>query len=361
MTRSARNFVGPVTFESVTGRPVHADIFEPGNALLHIRLAREAECIVVAPATADFMARAAQGRADDLLGAILLAATCPVMLSPAMNDHMWDHLQTRHNVAHARTIGYTVLEPETGPLAYGEGEGPGRLPDTDVIVAHLQRLLTPASPLAGRSVLVTAGATREPIDPVRFISNHSSGRMGIAVARAAWRRGATVTLIAGSVDVPLPAEIRTVRVGTTEEMARAVAAELPESDVLVMAAAPADFRPASSADSKLKKERGPSSIPLQPTVDVLQASREHRREGAIIVGFALETDDLVANARAKLQSKRLDLVVANRAGVAGEGFGADTNRVVIISADGEDELPLASKSDVAEQILDRVEVLLDGR
>ncbi len=361
MTRGACEFVGSITFEAVTGRRVHSDIFAAGDALAHIRLARAAECIVVAPATADFLARAVHGRADDLLAAMLLAADCPVLLAPAMNDRMWAHEQTRRNAAHARDLGYTVLEPDTGPLAFGEGEGAGRLPDADVIAAHVDRLLAKASPLRGQRVVVTAGGTREPIDPVRFISNHSSGRMGVAIAAAAFARGAEVTLIAGSIEVAPPAGVDVVRVITAADLEGEVRAALPRAAVLIMAAAPADFRPATVADRKIKKGARPASIELTDTTDILSATRGDRPNGLIAVGFALETDDLVASARGKLQAKGLDIVVANRAGVPGEGFGAETNRVTIVSPDAVEELPLLPKREVAERILDRVEALLSGR
>lgn len=365
MTNGAREFVGPITFESVTGRRVWTEIFEPGEALAHIRLARAAQAIVVAPTTADFLARAVHGHADDLLAAILLATTAPVLLVPAMNDRMWAHPATVANAGRARDLGYRVLEPEVGPLAFGEGEGAGRMPEPETIVAHVERLFAPASALAGKRVLVTAGATREPIDAVRFISNHSSGRMGVAVAREAARRGADVTLVAGAMDVPAPPGVRVDRVDTVAELAEVVARELPTSDALVMAAAPADFRPAHLAPGKIKKTNAPAAIELAPTIDVLRETRDHRKAGAVIVGFALETTALLESARGKLRDKALDLVVANRAGIAGEGFGSDTNRVTFVSASGDEELPLLSKDGVAAALLDRVERLMtekgDGR
>lgn len=357
MTRGAREFVGAVTFESVTGRRVWVDIFEPGEALAHVRLARSAEAIVVAPATADFLARAVHGHADDLLAAILLATTAPVLLVPAMNDRMWAHPATVANAARARELGYQLLEPEVGPLAFGEGEGAGRMPEPETILARAERLLTRASALTGKRVLVTAGATREPIDPVRFISNHSSGRMGVAVAREAARRGADVTLIAGAMEVPPPPGVRVERVHTVAEMAEAVARELPTSDALVMAAAPADFRPAQLAPSKIKKSNTPPAIDLAPTVDVLRETASHRKPGAVIVGFALETNAMLESARGKLRDKALDIVVANRAGVAGEGFGSETNRVTFVTAAGEEETPLMSKDAIAAALLDRLERL----
>jgi len=362
MTRGAREFIGPITFEAVTGRPVHTEIFGPGHALDHIRLAREANVIVVAPATADFVGRAAHGLADDLLTACLLAAQSRVLLVPAMNDRMWSHAQTKRNVAHARSLGYDVLDPATGPLAVGEGSGPGRMPEPEEIMSHVGRLLEAASSLKGKNIIVTAGATREPIDPVRFLSNHSSGKMGVALARAAWRRGADVTLIVGHVDIPLPPEILTVKTDTVREMSEAVAEKLLAADVLIMAAAPADFRPASEAPQKIKKGRSAPKIVLEPTEDILKSTIARRKKKSVIVGFALETTDGLQNAKAKLKSKELDFVVLNNATEPGAGFGVDTNRVTVIARDGKpEELELMSKTDLAEVLLDRVERELNGR
>lgn len=362
MTRAAQEFVGAITFEALTGRRVHTEIFGAGNALDHIALARAADAIIVAPATADFMARAAHGHADDLLSACLLAATSPVMFVPAMNDHMWAHEQTRRNVAHLREIGYTVVEPDEGMLAAGEGSGPGRMPEPETIFAHAGRLLEPDAPLRGRRVTVTAGPTREAVDPVRFLSNRSSGRMGVAIAAAAWRRGADVTLIAGPMDVPVPTGVTVVSVETTEEMGSAVSTALGEADVLVMAAAPADFRPSQPADRKIKKTSSASSLHLEPTTDILLSTRRDRRPGSIVVGFALETNDAVEAGRGKLAAKGLDLIVVNDATEPGAGFAVETNRVTLLSADGSEEaLPLLQKSEVADAILDRVEGLLRER
>src|SRR5690606_1574212 len=274
LTRSAREFIGPVTFEALTGRPVLHELVAAGHALDHIRLAREADVICIAPATADFVARAAAGRADDLLTAILLATRAPVLVCPAMNDRMWDHPQTRANVRHLRdVIGYEIVGPATGPLAYGEGEGPGRLAEPDVIVEHIARALTGVTPFLGRNVVVTAGPTREPVDPVRVLTNRSSGRMGFALAAAAWRRGADVTLIHGPTELAPPPGPEVRRVQTAAEMEAAVRSALPKADALIMAAAIADFRPATAAAEKIKKEHAPASIPLEPAPDVLRATR----------------------------------------------------------------------------------------
>jgi len=362
MTAAAQEFVGAVTFEALTGRPVHTALIAAGHALDHIALARAAHAIVVAPATADFMARAAQGRADDLLAACLLASDAPVLLVPAMNDRMWAHRQTVRNAAHLRGLGYHVLDPEEGPLAAGEGSGAGRMPEPDTIFAHVGRLLDGDGLLRGRRVLVTAGPTREPIDPVRFLSNRSSGKMGVAVAAAAWRRGADVTLIAGPLAVPPPVGPTLFSIETTEQMRAAVAQHLPSADVLVMAAAPADFRPAAVAAHKIKKGAAPETIPLAPTDDILLATRELRPASAIVVGFALETEAALAGGRAKLRGKALDMVVVNDASEPGAGFATDTNRVSFLVGDGDVEaMSLMPKTDVADAILDRVEGLMRGR
>lgn len=358
MTRSARAFVGDVSFEGVTGRPVLSEILAPGHALDHIRLARAADVVCVAPATADFLARAAAGRSDDLLAAILLATRAPVLVCPAMNDLMWSHPATRANAERLRGMAYRLVGPAEGPLAYGEGSGPGRMEEPAVIVQHVGRALEGESRYAGRRVVVTAGPTREGVDPVRFLSNRSSGRMGFAVAAAAWRRGADVDLIAGPTSLEAPAGPRLHRVETTEEMKRAVQRALADAELLVMAAAPADFRPERPAGSKIKKEAGPGSIALAAAPDILKETIGDRPGRCVVVGFALETDEGEENARRKLEAKALDVVVLNRTG-ADSGFETDTNRVVLLSRDGKAEtLPLLTKDEVADRILDRVERLM---
>jgi len=363
LTASAAEFIGQVTFEALTGRAVHSGLFDAGRALDHIKLAREAQAVVVAPATADFIARAAAGQAGDLLSAVLLATKSPVLIVPAMNDAMWAHRQTVENVRHLRDIlGYRIIEPEEGMLAAGEGSGPGRMPEPETIVAHVGRLLETDVGLRGKRVLVTAGPTREAIDPVRFISNRSSGKMGVALAAAAWRRGADVTLVAGPMSVPPPVGVSTLEVETTEDMAEAVGRALPSAHALIMAAAPADFRAESPATSKIKKKSAPKSVELTPTSDILASTRSARAKNAVIVGFALETDDAVRGGREKLDTKALDLIVVNDAREAGAGFEVDTNRVTLVSRDGNEEvLPLLSKDQVADEILDLVEKLLRYR
>lgn len=360
LTRSAREFIGSITFEALTGRPVHSVLIGDGHALDHIRLAREAELMVIAPATADFLARAAHGHADELLSATLLATEAPVLIVPAMNDKMWANAQVQANCAALRAQRRVVIDPGIGPLASpDEGAGQGRMQEPETIVAHCARLLEPKGKLVGKRVVVTAGPTREPLDPVRYLTNHSTGKMGAALADAAWRRGAEVCVVHGPLAVPLPPGACVVPVETTEELAEALTRELPQADILVMAAAPADFRPKKVASSKMKKRGMALNIEMEETLDVLKSTVKARPKGMIAVGFALETDDLIKNAKAKLASKKLHLIVANSAREAGSGFGHDTNRVTIIAPDAEPaELPLMPKRDVADAILDRIEALL---
>lgn len=361
MTRAAREFVGAISFEAVTGRAVLSDILAEGHALDHIRLAREADVVCVAPATADFIARTAAGRSDDLLTAILLATRAPVLICPAMNDNMWAHAQTQANVEHLRELGYTVVGPATGPLAFGEGAGPGRAEEPETVLQHIGRALGTESQWSGRRVVVTAGPTREAVDAVRVLSNRSSGRMGFAIAAAAWRRGADVLLITGPAQLEPPPGPAVQRVETAQEMADAVGNAVSDADVLFMAAAVADFRPASPARGKIKKNDAPDALQLEPAPDVLRVTRDRRRAGALIIGFALETGDGRASARAKLRDKALDLIVLNSADEPGAGFDVETNRVTLIRADGEEDLPLMSKHDVADALLDQVRTLLTER
>ncbi len=362
MSRAAREFIGPITFEAVTGRPVAPDILDAGHALAHIRLAKEAELVVIAPATADLLARAAQGRADDQMTAVLLATRAPVLVAPAMNDGMWSHELVRRNVATLREVGYVILEPAVGPLAFGEGVGPGRLPEPEEILAECGRLLETARGLAGKRIVVTAGPTREALDPVRYITNHSSGRMGVAIAAAAWRRGAHVTLVHGPLEVPLPFGGARIAVTSTADMRDAVAVALPGADALIMAAAPADFRAAAVAGQKIKKGDTAPTIALEHTDDILASTRQFRTPGVVVMGFALETTNVEEHARSKLLRKGLDFIVANDATEAGAGFGTDTNRVVILGADGSRETPpMMQKADLADVLLDRIAQTLEQR
>jgi phosphopantothenoylcysteine decarboxylase / phosphopantothenate---cysteine ligase len=362
LTEGALDFVRPLSFEALTGRPAHVAGYLPGDPLLHIRLAREAEVAVVAPATANFIARAAAGMGDDLLTTTLLATAAPILVCPAMNDRMYAHPATRRNLRMLRELGYEIVGPASGPLAWGEGEGPGRLSDPAEILHRIGLSLAPAGWLRGRRVLVTAGPTREPIDPVRYVGNRSSGRMGFALASAAARRGAEVNLVSGPTAIDPPIGVTTTRVETAEEMREAVARALPDSDVLIMAAAVADFRPDHPVAVKLKKEEGGvPEITLERAPDVLLSTRDLRPPGCLVVGFALETGSAVESGRSKLEAKGLDLLVVNDAKEPGAGFEVFTNRVTILDRTGSEEsLPLLDKYEVAERILDRIESLMEA-
>lgn len=400
LTRGAREFVRPLTFEAVTGRAPHIGLFprsgpaghrprsasdpeapwtpsgiasgtgferpstpEGSSAAFHLRLAHETDLVCVAPATADLLARAAHGRGDDLLATVLLATRAPVILFPAMNDRMWSHPQVRTNAEHCRdALGYRIVGPAVGPLAFGEGEGPGRLVEPGAIVEHVGRILGEQATFVGRTVLITAGPTREPVDAVRFVGNRSSGRMGFAVARAAWRRGARVVLVTGPTHLEDPLGVDVVRVETARQMEAAVREALPDADVSVFAAAVSDYRPADLRNGKIKRSREGDDLTLALTAnpDVAADTRELRRSGSVTVGFALESSDLLEHARDKLEAKGFDLLVANEVG-EGTGFEADTNRVTLLDRDGgAEELPLQSKDAVAETLLDRVRDLLES-
>ena len=359
LTQSAAEFVRPVTFEALSGRPVLSSLWDRGGALAHIELGRAPDLIIVAPATANLLARVALGLADDLLTSLLLARRAPVLLASAMNDEMYANPATQRNIAILRERGFALVGPEIGALAEGPSERPGRMSEPETIIAHAARLLRGKTPLQRRRVVVTAGPTRESIDPVRVVTNRSSGKMGYRVAEAAWERGAEVVLISGPVALPSPVGVTVRRVETTKELEDAVRADLPEADVLVMAAAPADYRPAHPSASKQPRMQGALAVPMEPTDDILSTTEERRKPGSVIVGFALETGDALDKARAKLERKHLDLIVVNDALEPGAGFEHDTNRVALLDREGNVRiLPLQSKREVAESILDAVEARL---
>jgi phosphopantothenoylcysteine decarboxylase / phosphopantothenate---cysteine ligase len=362
-TASALHFVGEATWAALSGRPVHTEVWEDVHEVPHVRLGRTADLVVVAPATADLLARAASGRADDLLTNVLLTARCPVVFAPAMHTEMWEHAATQENVATLRRRGALVIEPAVGRLT-GVDTGKGRLPDPDEIFAICQDVLARgvgAPDLAGRTVVVSAGGTREPLDPVRYLGNRSSGRQGIALARAAAARGAEVTLVAANVALPDPAGVKVVRVETTEELRDAVVSGAGSADAVVMAAAPADFRPVSATDTKIKKSGDGSAPTLQltQTPDILaEISSDRLRAGQVVVGFAAETGDdtgsVLELGRAKLARKGCDLLVVNDVR-GGAVFGADDNQAVILDADGaEVDVPAGSKTDLAHAVWDQV-------
>jgi phosphopantothenoylcysteine decarboxylase/phosphopantothenate--cysteine ligase len=363
MTPNATKFVGPLTFQALSGAPPLIDLLDSAQESTygHLAMARMAEILVLAPATADLIARLRAGMADDAVTTTALAATCPCVIAPAMNTRMWQNLVVRENVAALEQRGWHVVPPSSGELADGD-VGEGRLAEVEDIASAAARIVGPRD-LAGRKVVVTAGPTREPIDPVRFISNPSSGRMGFAVARVAARRGAEVVLVTGPVDLPDPSGVRTVRVGTAEEMASRVDDESGAMDLFVAAAAVSDWKPRTASPTKKKKTDEDESLVLVRTPDILASVGKRlggRDSGPVLVGFAAETEALVGNARKKLAAKRCDLVVANKVGRPGAGFGGDRNRVTLVGP-GERANIEGTKDQVAEAILDWVVPLLDQR
>ena len=361
LTAAAAEFVRPVTFEALSGRPVLSSLWERGRALAHIDLAKDPDLVIVAPATANILARAAMGMADDLLTALLLArADRPVLAAPAMNDAMYANPATTANIKALAARGWHFIGPDIGALAEGPSERPGRMSEPDAIFAAAERLLAgnPAnSKWSGKRVVVTAGPTREHLDPVRVITNPSSGRMGYALAEAARARGADVVLVTGPTELAPPAGLATTRVETTEEMQHALESLIPNADALIMSAAPADYRPKTHAAKKRPRTAGPLTVELEATPDILGSLE--RRKGMVVVGFALETGNGLAHARSKMQNKALDYVILNDATEPGAGFEVTTNRVTILGRNGKQvDLPLLSKRDVADRILDVVEEAL---
>ncbi len=355
LSRGAGEFVGAPTFEAVTRRAVRTSLWESGRSLDHVVLAREADVVVVAPATANLLARTAAGISDDMLTTTLLATTAPVVVAPAMNDAMFDDPVTRANVAALRERGWTVVGPAVGDLAEGPSDRPGRMAEPAEIIAHAARRMMQRAPWRTMRVLVTAGPTREAIDPVRVITNRSSGKMGYRLAEAAWQRGADVVLVSGPSSEPPPIGVELVRVNTTAEMRDAVDAHLPACDVFIMAAAPADYRAATPTAAKHSRGDGNLSLELAPTDDILLETLRSRAATSTVVGFALETGDAIAKGRAKLDRKQLDLIVVNDALEPGAGADGDTNAVTILDQRGGAEpVSLRSKAAVADAILDAV-------
>jgi phosphopantothenoylcysteine decarboxylase/phosphopantothenate--cysteine ligase len=360
MTDSAARFVTPLTFEVLSGRPVSQDLFEAHQEMRHLTLPQEADAIVIAPATANMIAKAALGLADDLLSTLLLTSRRPLILAPAMDGDMWHHAAV---AAHTETLlrrGVVIIGPEEGPLASGR-IGAGRMADEQEILTAVRSVLCKPRDLAGRRLLISAGPTQEPIDPVRFISNRSSGKMGYAIASAASERGAQVVLVSGPTDLMPPAGVELVPVTTAEDMSKALLARLSSADTVVMAAAVADFRVKSPALRKLKKkERSWTSLELEPTGDILKELAA-RRTSQVLVGFAAETDDLLAHAREKLHAKGIDVIVANDVTVEGAGFGSDSNQAVVMDRTGRvTEWPLMPKRILADRVLDAVEQFRRG-
>ena len=350
MTKGAMEFMSPLTFEALTGNKVHTDIFDKdaGTEIPHISLSGNADVMIIAPATANVIAKLSYGMADDILSSTALAAACPKIIAPAMNTRMYENPVTTDNIERLRNYGWVVIDPDSGRLACGD-TGKGKLPSPERLLEAVLREAAFTKDMKGLSVLVTAGATKEAVDPVRYITNHSTGKMGYALAKNAMRRGADVTLVTGSDILPDPDFINTVHIKSAKDMLQAVK-KYAGCDIIVKAAAVADYRPENVAKDKIKKAEGKSSISLERTDDILGYLGENKREGQLLCGFSMETKDLLENSRKKLQKKNLDMICANNLKVEGAGFGTATNVITVITKDTETELPLMTKDEAADKI-----------
>ena len=359
MTEHATKFIAPLTFEQLTGRRTMVDTFDRNfsHKVEHIALADRADLVIVAPATANVCAKLAHGLADDMLTTTVLACTCPKLIAPAMNTKMFENPVTQDNLDILRRYGWEVITPASGWLACG-AVGAGKLPEPEQLLQHILRSIALPHDLAGRRVLVTAGPTQEALDPVRYLTNHSTGKMGYAIARMAMLRGAEVTLVSGPTALDKPPFVEVVDVVSAQDMFDAVAARQAQSDLIFKAAAVADYTPADYSDDKLNKHEGDMSIPLKRTQDILSYLGHHRRPGQVICGFSMETRDMVENSRAKLDKKNVDMICANNLKVAGAGFAGDTNILTVITRQDTVELPLMSKEAAALEIIDRALALL---
>lgn len=359
MTQNVTNFVHPLTFETLTQNKCLIDTFDRNfqYSVEHVAIAKKADLVLIAPATANVIGKIANGIADDMLTTTVMACTCPILVSPAMNHNMLHNSIVQENIEKLKRHGYKIIEPVKGMLA-NRDIGDGKLPDEDTLVEYILREIAFEKDLAGKKVLVTAGATRESIDPVRFITNHSSGKMGFAMAKAAMLRGAEVTVVAAHTEVEPPMFVDVVKVQSAEDMFNAVKSHLNDTDIVIKAAAVADYTPVSTADHKIKKSDSDMSISLKRTTDILKYIGENRREGQVICGFSMETDNVIENSRKKLISKNCDMICANSLKKDGAGFGTDTNIITMISADCDEELELMSKFDAANVILTKIKTLL---
>ena len=352
LTQNATQFITPLTFETLTNNRCIVDTFDRNFQydVAHVSLAKKADVILIAPATANVIAKLAHGLADDMLTTTVLASRCPKLIAPAMNTAMLENPATQENLATLRRYGFTVIEPATGMLACKD-VGSGKLPEPEVLCEEIYRVIAREKDLQGLHITVTAGPTQESLDPVRFLTNHSSGKMGYAIAREAMLRGADVTLISGPVALKAPLGVKLVNITTAQEMLEWVQAALPQTDVLVMAAAVADYRPTVVADQKMKKGEGDMSIPLERTGDVLGWVAQNRHPGLFVCGFSMETEHMLENSQKKLTKKKLDMIVANNLKTQGAGFGVETNVVTLITQDWVEELPLLGKDEVAGKLL----------
>ena len=355
MTENATNFITPITFEQLTGNKALVDTFDRNyqSSVEHIAVADRADFVLIAPATANVIAKLAHGLADDMLTTTVLACDCPKAIAPAMNTKMYENPVTQDNLATLRRYGWEVIEPASGRLACG-AVGKGKLPEPEALLETCLHGAAHEKDLKGKRVLVTAGPTQEPLDPVRYLTNHSSGRMGYAIAEAASRRGAEVTLVSGQVNLPRPGYMEIVDITTAQDMFEAVTSRAPDMDIIIKAAAVADYRPAAVADNKMKKSDADLSIPLARTQDILGTLGKAKRPGQFLCGFSMETENMLANSRAKLRKKNLDMIAANNLKVSGAGFGVDTNVLTLITPDSEAELPLMSKDAAADAMLDEI-------
>lgn len=351
MTKNATNFINPITFESLTGNKCLVDTFDRNFEFQveHVSLARQTDVFLTAPASANVIAKAAHGIADDMLTTTLLACTCPKIVAPAMNTRMYQNPVVQDNLEILKRYGMEVIDPANGYLACGD-TGAGKMPDPEVLYEYIIKALTPKD-MAGRKVLVTAGPTQERLDPVRYISNHSTGKMGYAIARQAMLRGAEVTLVSGKVNLQPPMGVRMVPVVSAADMAQAVKADAREQDIIIKAAAVADYRPAVTADEKLKKKDDEMNLVLERTEDILAWLGAHRRPGQFLCGFSMETEHMLENSRAKLEKKKIDMIVANNLKQTGAGFGTDTNVVTLLTKEDTLTLPIMSKEEVADRLL----------
>ena len=355
MTKNATNFINPIAFETLTKNKCMTDTFDRSFMynVAHVSIADKADVMLVAPASANIIAKMAHGIADDMLSTTYLAMKCPVIVSPAMNVNMFTNPVVQRNIKTLEEFGVTVIPPDNGYLACGY-TGAGKMPSELVLLDYILRETAKEKDLAGKRVLVTAGPTRESIDPVRFITNHSTGKMGYAVARQAMFRGAEVTLVSGPVSIDPPPFVRVVNVSSAKDMFEAVKVNFADADIIIKTAAVADYTPESTADEKIKKSDGSLSIPIKRTADILKWLGENKRDGQVLCGFSMETENMLENSRAKLQKKNADLIAANSLRDEGSGFGTDTNHLVLIKRDGVTDLPLLSKSDAADRLLDEL-------
>ena len=354
MTENATKFVTPLVFEQLTGRRAMVDTFDRNfsHQVEHISLATRTDLVIVAPATANVCAKLAHGLADDMLTTTVLACRCPKLIAPAMNTNMYENPVTQDNLDILRRYGWEVIEPASGRLACGT-TGKGKMPEPEDLMQHIIRHLAMPHDLQGKRVLVTAGPTQEALDPVRYLTNHSTGKMGYAIARMAMLRGAEVTLVSGPTNIAPPPFVNVVKIRSAQDMFEAVAENAPNADYIFKAAAVADYTPASYADNKMKKKDGDLSIPLKRTQDILKYLGEHRIPGQVICGFSMETENMLENSRAKLTKKNVDMICANNLKQSGAGFGVDTNIITLITRDDVTELPLLSKEEAANAILNR--------